>query len=315
MYKFYKLFILFSLSLFIINCGEDKLPPPPDDGGTEDTQTIASYSRNYELVANYNNDECFTKLFDPVSFIACSVISVPTATTEEVPKVEEPLLKNIETTTLYLSGREVIGEVLNLNHKEKTDSKLVNDAVTKYNEDALGFINDLTSFTIIDTEGIKTLLDDFIYDQYVEFTNYDSKFRDTHTVKTGSVITRTYEIIPNYNNDACFTTTFTNQDFLSCSLIAINSIKVPATEEGEPDTFSSGREMLARSIEASLDSEALTDKELYEDAKEAFENHGLFLQSFKDLGYEVLTAAKIFDLYQVLVDQAEEYRLFNEDNS
>ena len=300
MYKWYKLFILLSLSLFVIGCGEDKLPSPPEDDGTDDTQTIPSYSRNFELIVNYNNDECFTKLFDPISFIACSTISVPTLTTE----------------TVYLSGREVVGKVLNVNHKEKGDPKLYNDAVAKYSEDALGFINDLSSFAIRDTtEGTTILLDDFIYDQYVEFGNYDTEFRDTHTVKTESSIDRIYDLIPNYNNDACFTTTFTDQDFLSCSLIAINSIKVPRVDEDESEEFLSGREMLARSIDESLDSSTLFDKDLYELAKDAFENHGLFLQSFKDLGYEVITATQTFDLYQVLVDQAEEYRLQNENNN
>jgi hypothetical protein len=315
MKKIHNLLILLPLLLIMSACGEDKLSPVDDgDGeGESQTQTVPSYSRNYELIANYNNDECFNTLFDAVSFITCSVISVPAASSEEMMEIE-PILKNIQSATFYVSGREIMGNILNLNHEEKTDSKLYNDAVAKYETDAIGYINDLSNSTITDTEGATTTLDDFIYDQYVEFTNYDSKFRETHEVKTGSAITRNFELIPNYNNDDCFTTTFTDQDFLSCSLIAINSIRIPENPEGVPEFFLSGREMLARTIEASLDPQKKTDKELYELAKDTFENHGLFLEAFKDLGYSVITAEKIVDLYEVLKNQAEEYRLYREAN-
>ena len=313
MQKKYNALILLFISLFFLSCGEDKAPTPPDDNGTDDTQTVASYTRNFELIANYNNDECFNKLFDSVSFITCSIISVPTVSFEEPPPETAAVLKNIEDKTFFLSGREVIGEVLHLNHEEKIDSKLYNDALPQYDQDAIKYINDLIGYTIMNTAGDNVPLDDFIYDQHIEFTNYDSQFRDTHVVKTESSISRTYDVIPNYNNDACFTTTFTDQDFLSCTFIAINSIRIPPVDEEDSVKLLSGREMLAQTIEGSLDPTTLTDKELYELAKDAFENHGLFLQTFKDLGYEVITNAENFDLYEVLVNQTEEYRLYREE--
>ncbi len=219
---FKKFLLSLVLTIFLINCGDDIITGAGgNDNGTGEDVNLA-LARQYALIPNYNNDYCFYETYS-LAFLACSLIHIPT----------------IGVTEAFYSGREVLGEILGIDQTLYTNIGLydLTFRIFTTEDDFLNAVELKSGVNRItwDFDGFGIEVDDFLYDQYLEFSRFNT---NDSLPATGSSFNRYYELIPNYLNDECFKTNYNEIQFTVCSILALSSLKLG-------DSYLSGREVLA----------------------------------------------------------------------
>jgi hypothetical protein len=172
-------------------------------------------------------------------------------------------IRTVEVGDEYFSGRETIGQITDENPQELTDAGLLDAAYSEFaSEDE--FFNEL--FTryhevryIMMGDGGRDFVTSYLQNQLNEFCRYDQG----EGPETNSEIDRYYALIPNYNNDDCFTDLFDETEFLACSILSASTFY--STDD---DLYLSGREALGQILD--VDAAGLSDYGIYDEVLQVF---------------------------------------------
>lgn len=314
MKKLFGLTLAVALSFFMcLNCADNAEEPPEEPGGTPPPTTISeSTVRKYELIPNFNNDACFdTKNYNAITNIACSLVSIPT----------------IEFNEKFYSGREVLYSIV----KEKlevesavkhSDKSLYDAANSKYSntndilDDSiiLGDESSESAFLayVIDFDGQTWKLDEFLYDQSLEFDNFVNAAEMPITNST--ISGREHDLFPNYLNDNCFSTQNTLLVFSTCSLIAVNTIKTSQFSTDESTEYYSGREYVGMLVGIAATGDAgssgYSDVGLYDAVEQSYkEDINSFVTALAGAKIPA-TDGEIYDLKTFITYQIKDFDAF-----
>ncbi|MFH1729585.1 MAG: hypothetical protein ABIA04_14340 [Pseudomonadota bacterium] len=117
--------------------------------------TYSDLCRYYSLIPNYDNDDCFKDLTNELEFAACSVLSCGT------------FYNNGD----YLSGRELLADLLHINTTGLSDHGLYDQVLQDY-ESTDDFLADVNDYDIVIYDGSKYTSYEFFEAQVLEFNDY-----------------------------------------------------------------------------------------------------------------------------------------------
>ncbi len=123
----------------------------------EGPDSDSAIDRYYALIPNYSNDDCFTDLYNETEFLACSILSASTF--------------YFSGDDLYLSGREALGQILDIETDDLSDTGIYDEALQVF-EESSDLLDEISQFDLVIYDGTHKTSQEFFEAQLSDFDNY-----------------------------------------------------------------------------------------------------------------------------------------------